>query len=227
MTKDVETSSKKGSATKSAWINITLPLRNAMVHWPGNDPPRVELIHDEAKGDRAPLWEITISTHTGTHIDAPRHFQPDGKTIDQLPLDIMIGPARVIEIKDTETIKPGELAGQNIQAGERLLFKTVNSSRAYQTNEFYEDFVYFSTDAAHFLAEKKVSVVGLDYIAVGSHKDVDNLKEVHETLFNGGAWIIEGLNLSGAKAGRYELICLPLIIEGGDACPARAVIRPL
>jgi len=227
MTEDIGISSKSFSVSKSRWINISLPLRNAMVHWPGNDPPRVELIHDVEKGARAPLWEITISSHTGTHIDAPRHFQPDGKTIDQMPLDTMIGPARVIEIKDTETIKPEELAAHNIQPGERILFKTRNSSKAYQTDDFVEDYVYISTEAAHLLAEKKVSVVGLDYIAVGSYKDIENLKEVHETLFNGGAWIIEGLNLSEAKAGKYELICLPLILEGGDACPARAILRPL
>jgi len=227
MAKDIGTGSKEVGAPKSKWIDISLPLRNAMVHWSTDDPPRVEQIHDVDKGDRAPLWEMTIRSHTGTHIDAPRHFKRDGATIDELPLDIMVGPARVIEIKDTETIKPEELAAHNIQPGERLLFKTINSSKAYQTDEFYEDYVFFTGEAAHFLADKKVKVVGLDYIAVGSHKDIDNLFEVHNALFDGGAWIIEGLNLSAVKAGQYELICLPLRLERGDACPARAIVRPL
>jgi arylformamidase len=215
------------NAPKSEWIDISIPLRNAMVHWPGNAPPRVELIHDVDKGDRAPLWEMTITSHTGTHIDAPRHFKRDGATIDEMPLDIMIGPARVIEIKDTGAITLEELAANNIQPGERLLFKTINSSTAYQTDEFYEDYVFFTSEAAHLLADKKSKVVGLDYIAIGSPNDMDNLFEVHNALFDGGAWIIEGLNLSAVKAGQYELICLPLKLEHGDACPARAVLRPL
>jgi arylformamidase len=227
MVGDKDTSPKRVGAPKSEWIDISIPLRNAMVHSPGSAPPRVELIHDVDKGDRAPLWVLTINSHTGTHIDAPRHFRRDGATIDELPLDIMIGPVRVIEIKDTETIKPEELAAHNIQLGERLLFKTINSSKAYQTDEFYEEYVFFTVEAAHLLADKKVKVVGLDYIAVGSNKDRENLFEVHNTLFDSGAWIIEGLNLSAVKAGQYELICLPLRLEHGDACPARAVLRPI
>jgi arylformamidase len=213
---------------KSAWIDITIPLRNAMVHWPEDPiPPRVERIMDVDRGDKVTMSQITIISHTGTHVDAPLHFIYGGGTIDEMPLDTAVGPARVIEIKDTEMIKPEELVDYDIQPGERILFKTQNSSRVYQTDAFVEDYVYFSTEAAHFFVEKRVRVVGLDYISIGSYHSQANLVETHETLLKNGIYILEGINLSGVKAGHYELICLPIKLERGDAGPARAILRPL
>jgi arylformamidase len=143
-----------------------------------------------------------------------------------MPLDTAVGLARVIEIKDATSIKPKELAPCNIRRGERLLFKTRNSSRVYQKDEFIDDYVYLSTESAHFLGEKGVRVIGIDYISIGSYKLESNVKETHETLLSQGIWIIEGLNLSGVKAGKYELICLPIKLERGDAGLARAILRP-
>jgi len=137
-----------------------------------------------------------------------------------------MGPARIIEIKDTVSIEPKELEPYNIQAGERILFKTINSSY-YKKGKFVEDYVYVSNEAAHFLKDKKVSVVGIDYFAIGPLKDMENLMEVHKVLLGNGIWIIEAINLSAVKAGRYEIICLPIKIEQGDAAPARAILRPL
>ncbi|MGD0916705.1 MAG: cyclase family protein [Thermodesulfobacteriota bacterium] len=215
-------------ANKSAWIDITIPLRNAMVHWPEDPvPPQIGRILDVERGDKVTMSQINIISHTGTHMDAPLHFIYGGGTIDEMPLDTAMGPARVIEIRDTESIKPRELVDCSIQPGERILFKTRNSSRVYQTDEFVEDYVYVSTEAAHFLVEKRIRVIGLDYISLGSHKDMPNLVETHETLLKNGIYIIEGINLSGVKAGRYELICLPLRLERGDAGPSRAILRPL
>ena len=149
-----------------------------------------------------------------------------GASIDEMPLDVTIGPARVIEIKVADWIMPEELAGHNIQPGERILFKTINSSVAYQTDEFYKDYVTFSSEAVQFLANKKLRVVGVDYIAVGKGNDPRTIIAAHQTFWKSGTWIIEGLNLSGVEPGNYELICLPLRLEHGDACQARAIIRP-
>jgi arylformamidase len=169
---------------------------------------------------------MTINSHHGTHVDAPRHFFPDGTSIDEMPLTAIMGPARVIEIKDTRFINPEELMHHDIQAGERILFKTINSSY-YKKGEFIEDFVHITKESAHFILDKKVSVVGIDYLGIGSFKDRSSLIEVHKILLGNGIWIVEALDLSGVEPGDYEIICLPIKIKQGDAAQARAIIRPL
>ena len=207
------------------WIDISVLLRNAMVHWPTDPSVRIERVKDMEQGAGNTLSMISMGLHTGTHMDAPLHFIRQGIGIDKMPLDTTVGRARVIEIQDTESIKPGELIHHRIRRGERILFKTRNSSRGWQTHTFIEDFVYISKEAAHFLAERKVRVVGVDYLSVGGFKR-DGV-ETHQALLEGGVWIIEGLDLSSVKPGKYDLICLPLKIEQGDGAPARAILRPV
>jgi len=212
---------------KSEWIDISIPLRKDMVHWPTDPvPPSVEFMHHKDKDKQITTSQMTINSHHGTHIDAPRHFSPNGTSIDEMPLETIMGPCRVIGIKDEESIKPQELEAHNIRAGEIILFKTKNSS-FYKLNKFVEDFVYISNEAAHYLYEKKISVVGIDYYAIGSFRDRESLVEVHEVLVGNGIWAIEGLNLSEVEPGNYEIICLPIKIEGGDAGWCRPILRPL
>ncbi len=212
---------------KSEWIDISYQLSEDMIYWPQDPvPPDVKSNSQTSEVGTITMSQMTINTHHGTHIDAPRHFFPDGTTIDKMPLGTIMGPVRVIEIKDTESIKPEELAAHDIQPGERILFKTVNSSY-YKLGKFVEDFVFISNEAAHFLKDKKVSVVGIDYLAVGSFRDRSSLIEVHKTLLGNGIWIVEALDLSAVEAGRYEIICLPIKIKQGDAGQARAILRPL
>ncbi len=218
---------RQAANPKSAWIDITIPLRDHMVKWPTDGPTLIRRTKDVDKGDPVTLSEFTMISHTGTHMDAPLHFIYGGATIDTMPLDTAVGPARVIEIKDREAVRAEELTGYNIQKGERILFKTRNSGKVYQTDEFTEDYVYISAAAAHFLADKGVRVVGLDYISIGSYKLQSEVRETHRALLSQGVWIIEGLNLSGVKAGNYELICLPIKLEKGDAGLSRAIIRPI
>jgi arylformamidase len=227
MARKLSSSSRQGKVNKSQWIDISIPLRHAMVHWPTDGPTLIRRILDVDKGDKVTMSEMTLISHTGTHMDAPLHFIYRGKTIDEMPLDTAIGLSRVIEIKDTESVKTEELASFNIQRGERILLKTRNSDRVYRTDEFVDDYVYISTEAARFLAEKGVRMIGLDYISIGSYKLESNVKDTHEALLSRGIWIIEGLNLSGVKAGNYELICLPIKLEKGDAGLARAILRPV
>lgn len=207
------------------WVDISMPLRTGMVHWPSDPEVRIDRVHDIEKGDANTLSQISMGAHSGTHMDAPLHFISGAKGIDQVSLDIIMGNACIIEIKDGESIKPDELKPHRIGRGERILFKTKNSSHVRQSNSFVEDFVFISIEAARFLVECDVSLVGIDYLSVGGYKR--NGSEVHKALLAAGIWIIEGLDLSKVSAGEYELVCLPLRIVDGDGAPARAVIRPI
>ncbi len=196
-----------------------------MPHWPGNPPVRIERELDIDSGDDANVSFLSMGSHTGTHMDAPLHFFSQGKSLDEMEIDATIGVARVIEIMDTEAVRVAELADKEIGAGERVLFKTRNSQRAWAREDFIEDFVYVSQDAARYLAARNVRTVGVDYLSVGGFKR-DGL-ETHQALLGAGIWIIEGLDLSETGAGSYELICLPLRIAGSDGAPARALLKPL
>ena len=206
-----------------AWIDISVPLRTGMVHWPDNPPVSIERMLDIERGDIANVSIISMGAHTGTHMDAPLHFFRTGRGLDTMPLTATIGRARVIEIRDPESIKPEELRPHRIQRGERVLFKTRNSARCWQTDDFVEDFVYISQEAARYLAAKQVQTIGVDYLSVGGFfKDG---VETHHALLEAGIWIIEGLNLSNVAPAIYELVCLPLKIEGSDGAPSRAILR--
>ena len=206
------------------WIDVSVPLRTGMVHWPDNPPVKIERVMDLEHGDAASVSSMAMGVHTGTHMDAPAHFQRGGVGIDRMPLEATLGLARVVEIRDPVSIKRGELEAAKLQPGERVLFRTRNSERCWQTDDFVEDFVFISRDAAAYLAECRVQTVGVDYLSVGGFKE--DAEETHLALLQAGIWVIEGLNLSPVKAGTYELICLPLRIAGGDGAPARAVLRP-
>jgi arylformamidase len=213
--------------SKSEWIDISLPIYHGMIGGPRDPLVEMKLIRDPAKGDPVTMSQVTMSCHTGTHIDAPRHFFPDGAGIDELPLDTFIGPAQVIEIKDTVSIKPAELEKYNIKAGDRILFKTNNSSWVYDKETFQTPYVYITKEAATYLVGKKIRLVGIDYITVGGFEDREDNRIVHKNFLNGGVAIMEELNLKGVKPGRYELIAVPLRFRKGDAGHARAIIRPL
>jgi arylformamidase len=142
-----------------------------------------------------------------------------------MPLAATMGPARVIEITDPREITADELHRHSLQAGERVLFRTANSPRCWQADRFVEDFVAISEQAAEHLAETRVRTVGVDYLSVGGYH-ADGAK-IHRILLSAGIWIIEGLDLSAVRAGRYEMICLPVKLHGSDGAPARALLRPL
>ena len=205
------------------WIDVSVPLRAGMVHWPDNPPVSIERMLDIERGDIANVSIISMGAHTGTHMDAPLHFFRTGRGLDTMPLTATIGRARVIEIRDPESIKPEELRPHRIQRGERVLFKTRNSARCWQTDDFVEDFVYISQEAARYLAAQQVQTIGVDYLSVGGFfKDG---VETHHALLEAGIWIIEGLNLANVAPAIYELVCLPLKIEGSDGAPSRAILR--
>jgi arylformamidase len=207
------------------WIDISVPVRTGMVHWPGDIDISVERVASIRDGSAYNLSHIHMSAHTGTHMDAPLHFIDDARPIDDLPFDATVGPARLIEIHDPVAIRREELLQHNIQRGERILFKTWCSARAWKSDKFAEDFVYISEEGALYLAEIGILSVGVDYLSVGGF--VHDTADTHVALLGAGIWIMEGLDLSQVSAGRYELICLPLKLVGADGAPARAILREI
>ena len=140
-------------------------------------------------------------------------FWRKGESIDQMPLDVGIGPARVIAIENPGAVTAEELRGYEVRAGERILFRTRNSDVGY-AGEFRKDFVYVAADAAQLLADAQVSLVGIDYMSIGGF--YTDGEETHNILLKAGVWVVENLVLGDVDAGEYEMVCLPLKIAGGD-----------
>ncbi len=211
-------------AKKSAWIDVSVPVHNKMHFWHGDPPPFITMHAGTAKGDVCNVSVIHCSFHTGTHMDSPLHFLPGQKTMDDLPFDAVIGPCRVVEIKDKESIKPAELKKLKLKQGERILFKTTNSTVSWKKPTFDKDFIYISKEGAQYLVDAGIQTVGVDYLSVGGfYKDG---VETHHILLGAEVWIIEGLDFAKVKPGNYDLICLPVKFAKGDGAPARCLIRP-
>ena len=209
----------------SEWIDVSVDLRNGMPHWPGDKPFQIRRENEISRGDPDNLSSFATSAHAGTHMDAPLHFVAGGTSIDRIPFDLAMGRARVIAIEDSRRVTARELERHDIGEGQRLLFKTRNSPSVWREPSFTGDFVSIAPDAARLLAGRKVKLVGVDYLSVGAYGGDEGV-EVHRILLGGGVWIIEGLNLEAAQPGDYDLICLPLKMDGAEGAPARAILRP-
>lgn len=207
----------------SSWIDVSVPVHDGMVHWPDDPPVQIGLSQSIAEQDQSNVTRLSMSAHTATHIDAPRHFIEDGAGVDEMPLAAGIGAARVVEITDPNAVTAAELSDHQPQAGERLLLRIRNSAREWWGEEFDEGFVHIEPAAAELIAEARVRTVGVDYLSVG---DAASGRETHLALLEAGVWIIEGLALVDVEPGDYELLCLPLRIAGADGAPSRALVRP-
>ena len=165
--------------------------------------------------------KICLGAHTGTHVDAPSHFLKDGKTIDAITLDRLIGRAQVLDLTNVvDRISASDLQKFELHPGEIILLKTANSS-ILLTNPFHSDFVYLDASGAEFLRDKKVRAVGIDYLGIERN---DPTHKTHITLMHADIAIIEGLRLNHVQPGAYFCICLPLHIVGLEAAPARAIL---
>ena len=206
------------------YYDITLTINPSMPVWPGDPQVTLERVSKIEDGANANVSKISMSVHTGTHMDAPYHFLPEGKSIDTLPLDILIGPAQVIRLPDSvATITAAVLEKAGIKEGvERLLIKTRNSAYWANPNDaFKTDFLAVEADAAAYLVKRGVKLVGIDYLSIAPYK---RSRPTHETLLKAGMIILEGADLSAVAPGFYQLICLPLKLGGSDGSPARAVL---
>jgi arylformamidase len=215
------------------WIDISIPLGKEIpelqLETPEGDVPRssVKRFFDVEKGDRVTMSRIEMDSHDGTHIDSPLHFIKGGASIDEMPIGTAVGPARVIEIFNEKEVTVEELEPHRIRQGERILFKTKNSPRVYGTRVYKGDYVAIAPATAEYLAGIGILLVGLDYLTIAGMNPPENITAVHLAFLTKGVYILEAINLDGVIPGNYELICLPLRLDRGDAGPCRAVIRPV
>jgi arylformamidase len=196
-------------------LDVTIPIRPGMVVWEGDPDVSFEPAASLDAGDPANLTRLVLGSHTGTHVDAPLHFLPDGDGVDRLPLDSLVGPAHVLDLTSVEA--DVQAADLDIPGGaERLLLKTANS-RLWERDEFTPEHLTLAPDAARLLVDRGVRLVGVDYLSVGS-------PETHRILLSAGIVPLEGLDLRDVEPGPYRLVALPLRLAGVDGAPARVVL---
>ncbi len=206
-------------------IDVSVRLSPKTPTFPGNPPFACDPVKRTARGDSANVTALHLGTHTGTHVDAPRHFFESAPGVDALPLDVLIGPARVVQISGPPRgIEAADLAGVDFGGDTRVLLKTANSA-FWQSDQFHADFAFLDESGARLLVERGVRLVGIDYLSIEQFKRPG--APVHHFLLERRVVIVEGLDLSQAAPGRYEMFCLPLDIGGADGAPARVVLREL
>jgi arylformamidase len=209
--------------------DVSVPLSARTPTYPGDPGIEIKQWFALANGDPANVSLIHFGTHSGTHVDAPAHFLEGAPKVEFLPLDILIGEVRVVEVPHPVSVIDGNFIATNCQPGtKRILFKTRNSS-FWNDNEaeFRSDYTHINATAARKLVSFGVRLVGIDYLSVEEFKSREF--ETHHVLLSNGVVIVEGLDLRAISAATYELICLPLKIRGGsgDGAPARAILRTL
>ena len=210
----------------AGWVDVTATLDPATTPvYEGDAPMSFTFLKDMRKGDVLTLSAYSLGAHSGTHIDAPMHFVAGGASIDQVSLDPLIGPARVIDIADrVQAIDAAELERHEWRGAPRVLFRTRSSLRGWMHSPtFHRDFAYIAPDAAQLLADAGVQLVGIDYIS--AEQFGAPAPRTHRILLGKGIPIVEGLALAGVQAGEYDLIVLPLKVAGHEGAPARAVLR--
>jgi arylformamidase len=203
-------------------IDISVSIDQNLPTYPGNTPFSLEPTQRIAQGGSSNVSSIRMSAHAGTHVDAPRHFFDNAPGIEELPLEMLIGRARVVEITAGKAIDAAELAGLDLGEDVRVLFKTHNST-LWGSPEFHRDYVGVTESGARYLVNQGIKVVGVDYLSVEEFKKPG--APAHHVLLGAGTIVIEGLNLRDVEPGIYEMTCLPLKIVGADGAPARVILR--
>jgi arylformamidase len=203
--------------------DISLPISDSLAVWPKDPAVRITQPRHFDMGDHAIVSHLDLSAHTGTHVDAPRHFIPGAATLDQIALERFVGPALVVHVPDADLLTYDVLNALSIAPGtERVLFRTRNSDYwAESTATFHADFVAFDESGAQWLIERGVRLVGIDYLSVAPYNDTG---PTHRALLGAGVIPLEGLDLSGIEPGFYHLVCLPLRLHGIEGAPARAIL---
>ena len=206
--------------------DVTLTIRPGMTTWGDEPGPTIAPLRRIAKGDTSNVSTITFGDHTGTHVDPPIHFLEGGKTVDELPLDALLGPCRVLGYDSEGNISAEWLERARVPAdATRLLFKTRNSELWRDPLHHYtRDIVAVNASAAQWCVARGVRLVGIDYLTIEPQGPEKAGYPTHKTLLGAGVVIVEGLDLRGIAPGAYELVCAPLKIENGDGAPARVFL---
>jgi arylformamidase len=206
----------------SRLYDISTPVRSGGVVYPGNPAIRIESQQAISEGASANVSSITFGSHTGTHVDAVKHFVDDGQTVDQISIERLIGPVILLAFPDDlMVVTAADLERQHMGSHTRVLLRTRNSSFLARP-DFVKDFTYLAPDGAEYLVSRGVELVGIDYLSIEQFHSGHHL--THLTLLRQGVVIVEGLDLSEPPPGEYQLTCLPLRLAGLDAAPARAVL---
>jgi len=207
--------------------DVSMPVRTGGLVYPNNPPISITPVQSIAAGNTANVSRIDLGSHTGTHVDAPLHFMDGGAGVDELPLDVLVGPARLIAFgDDVLAVGEAELRRHDLQGVTRLLIRTRNSAwLASGSTEFHPDFTHVAPDGAAYLVSLGVKLVGVDYLSVEQFHSPHH--RTHKTLLENAVVIVEGMVLSEPPPGDYELYCLPMLMAGLDGAPARAVLVEL
>ncbi|MDH3602874.1 MAG: cyclase family protein [Candidatus Tectomicrobia bacterium] len=204
--------------------DITRPLSPALPVYPGDPVIDISPIAQRVWGDAANVSRMVLSSHSGTHLDAPRHFFDAGLAVDAVSLHVLLGAVRVVELPGVAHISLKDVQRLDLEGVTRVLFKTRNSA-LWECPGFQPDYLAFTPDAAQLLAEHPIQLVGIDYLSVDAFEALDF--PVHRLLLGAGIVILEGLDLRAVPPGDYDLCALPLLLEDGDGAPARVVLRAL
>ena len=202
--------------------DISVPVVHGGLIYPGNPSISITPQQEVSKGGSANVSLLSLGSHTGTHVDAPRHFFDDGMGVDVIPLDVLMGPAVLISVgDDVPSVGEADLRRHELGGHERVLIRTRNSS-FIRNPEFKKDYTFLAPDGAAYLVSLGVKLVGVDYLSIeqfhsGHHR-------THRTLLERDVVIVEGLDLSAPPMGPYDLRVLPLRLAGLDGAPARAVL---
>jgi len=205
--------------------DITVPTHPELPVWKGDNKVKIWQSARISEGDICNVSNLKMGVHTGTHIDAPLHFVDGGKTTNEIPLSKLIGQCFVVELKGQKVITAQDLASLNIPPNtEKLLLKTDNSDLWKDlSHPFYEDYCALAADAAEWVRDNGIRLIGIDYLSISLFKDPPEI--VHRILLKAEIVIIEGLNLTDIPTGNYRLFCLPMKVEGVDGIPARVILE--
>jgi arylformamidase len=204
--------------------DVSLTIEPDMAVWPGDAPVAVETFSALAAGGSSNLSLLRMGSHTGTHVDAPCHFIEGAAGVDAISPDILTGPARLFQLPEVKRIDRSVLEGLALEGVSRLLLGTGNSALLGK-RPLSMDYVFVTGDAAGYMVEKGVSLVGIDYLSIEEHGTVGH--PVHHALLGAGVVVVEGLDLAGVPSGDYELMCLPLKLKDADGAPARVFLREM
>ncbi len=202
--------------------DISAPVRSGGLIYPGNPDIVIESQQAMSEGAGANVSRISFGSHTGTHVDAVKHFIDDGDTVDKIPLEKLVGRAILLSFDSTVmSIGEAELEAHDIGTHTRVLLRTRNSDFPDDAN-FVRDYTFLAPDGAEYLVDKGVELVGIDYLSIEQFRSGHH--RTHRTLLGRGVVIVEGLALAAPPPGAYDFICLPLLLEGLDGAPARAIL---
>lgn len=207
--------------------DISIPISPSMAVWPGDPPVEIRQLSSIKQGEDANISQISMCVHTGTHIDAPKHFLKDSRSVDKLPLKKLMGEVLVmqfmngVDVIDEQSLKSHPKLDDLLKCN-KVLFKTRNSQNWEDNqNKFTEKYVGLNTSAAAFLAELNLDLIGVDYLSIATY---DDSEKPHKILLNKEIVLLEGINLHDVQPGIYNLFCLPLPIVDSDGAPARVIL---